>query len=97
MMRVKNAFSDHFNLRAGGNLAVQFGAIPDGLPGFLPSCCAIKRAAERAASRRGSNIRIFLPARQGASSNASGTRVVLPRRRRLQQCGAVLLKGVLQF
>ncbi len=31
----QNAFSDHFNLRAGRNLAVQFGTVTDALPGFL--------------------------------------------------------------
>jgi len=35
-------------------------------------------AARRAASRRGSSMRIFFPARHDASNSARGTRVVLP-------------------
>jgi len=35
-------------------------------------------AALRAATRRGSNITIFLPSNQSASTSASGTWVVLP-------------------
>ena len=38
----------------------------------------MRRAAARAASRRGSCITIFRPPSHGASSSASGTRVVLP-------------------
>ena len=39
---------------------------------------AIRSALARAAMRRGSSMMIFLPFNQGASSSASGTRVVLP-------------------
>jgi len=39
---------------------------------------AIKRAAIRAAKRRGSSMIIFLPRKKSASSRANGTRVVLP-------------------
>ena len=38
----------------------------------------MRRAAARAASRRGSCMTILRPASHGASSSASGTRVVLP-------------------
>ena len=39
---------------------------------------AMNAAQLRAASRRGSNMRIFLPRRNSASSNAGGTQVVFP-------------------
>lgn len=39
---------------------------------------AIRAAAARAASRRGSNSKTVLLASQGSFSSASGTRVVLP-------------------
>ena len=42
------------------------------------SVAAIRSAAARAASRRGSSTRIFLPAAHGSSISTSGTRVVLP-------------------
>ena len=38
----------------------------------------MRAAAARAASRRGSSTRIFLPAAQGSAASTSGTRVVLP-------------------
>ena len=38
----------------------------------------MRSALARAAIRRGSSMMIFLPFSQGASSSASGTRVVLP-------------------
>ena len=43
-----------------------------------PSRSAIRAAAARAASRRGSSNRMVWPASQGSSSSASGTRVVFP-------------------
>ena len=45
---------------------------------FSPSPRAMNVAAARAATRRGSSITIFRPSSQAASSNATGTRVVLP-------------------
>src|SRR5690554_5107220 len=51
---------------------------PTVCPGASPSCFAMYRAADRAASRRGSSIRIFRLSRHGASNSASGTLVVLP-------------------
>lgn len=51
---------------------------PTVCPGASPNCFAIYRAADLAASRLGSNIRIFRLSRQGASNRASGTLVVLP-------------------
>src|SRR5690606_31965187 len=47
-------------------------------PTVSPSVCAIRSAAARAASRRGSSTRILRPRSQSAPINASGTRVVLP-------------------
>ena len=47
-------------------------------PTASPSVAAMRAAAARAARRRGSSKMIFLSPRQGASSSASGTRVVLP-------------------
>ena len=43
-----------------------------------PSVDAMRAAAARAASRRGSSTRIFLSFAQGSSISTSGTRVVLP-------------------
>jgi len=43
-----------------------------------PSVNAIRDAAARAASRRGSSTRIFLSSAQGSSSRTNGTRVVFP-------------------
>ena len=43
-----------------------------------PSVAAMRSAAARAASRRGSSTRIFLSAAHGSSISTSGTRVVLP-------------------
>ena len=53
-------------------------ASPTVSPTFSPSVCAMRSAAARAASRRGSSTMILPPATQGSSSSASGTRVVLP-------------------
>ena len=47
-------------------------------PAASPKLQAIRAAAARAASRRGSSTRIFRPATQGSFKSASGTRVVLP-------------------
>src|SRR4249920_143361 len=47
-------------------------------PTCSPNVDAIRSAAARAASRRGSSTRIFLPFAHGSSSSTSGTRVVLP-------------------
>jgi hypothetical protein len=47
-------------------------------PTASPNFDAIKAAAPRAASRRGSSIRIFFPSSHGASSKAGGTQVVFP-------------------
>ena len=47
-------------------------------PTCSPNVDAIRAAAARAASRRGSRTRIFLPLAHGSSSRTSGTRVVLP-------------------
>ena len=47
-------------------------------PTFSFSVAAIRSAAARAASRRGSSTRIFLSAAQSVSISHSGTRVVLP-------------------
>ena len=47
-------------------------------PTCSPSVDAMRLAAARAASRRGSSTRIFLSFAQGSSSSTSGTRVVLP-------------------
>ena len=47
-------------------------------PTASPSCFAMKVAAARAATRRGSSINIFLSPRQAAFNNAIGTCVVLP-------------------
>lgn len=47
-------------------------------PGLSPRVAAMRRAAIRAASRRGSSITMERPASQGSSSSAGGTRVVLP-------------------
>src|SRR5262249_28797470 len=45
---------------------------------FSPSVFAIRAAAARAASRRGSKTRIFLSAAHVSAASTSGTRVVLP-------------------
>ena len=51
-------------------------------PTVSPTCSrnvdAMRAAAARAASRRGSNTRIFLSFAHGSSSSTRGTRVVLP-------------------
>ncbi len=47
-------------------------------PTCSPSVDAMRLAAARAASRRGSSTRIFLSFAHGSSSSTSGTRVVLP-------------------
>src|SRR5216684_8077001 len=47
-------------------------------PIFSPSVHAMRAAAARAASRRGSSTRILRPAAHGSSSSANGARVVLP-------------------
>ena len=47
-------------------------------PTGSPSVEAMRAAAARAASRRGSSTRIFLSFAHGSSSSTSGTRVVLP-------------------
>ncbi len=47
-------------------------------PTCSPSVDAMRAAAARAASRRGSSTRIFLSFAHGSSSSTSGTRVVLP-------------------
>src|SRR5712672_771212 len=47
-------------------------------PTRSPMVCAMRSALARAAIRRGSSTIIFLFFSQGASSSASGTRVVLP-------------------
>ena len=47
-------------------------------PTSSPNVDAMRAAAARAASRRGSKIRILRPSSHGSSSSASGTRVVLP-------------------
>ena len=51
-------------------------------PTVSPTCSlsveAMRLAAARAASRRGSSTRIFLSFAHGSSSSTSGTRVVLP-------------------
>ena len=47
-------------------------------PVFSPSVFAMRSAAARAASLRGSSTMIFLSFAQGSSSSTSGTRVVLP-------------------
>ena len=47
-------------------------------PTDSPSVVAMRWAAARAASRRGSSMSSFLSASHGASSKASGTRVVFP-------------------
>ena len=47
-------------------------------PTFSPSLRAMYAAQLRAASLRGSNMRIFFPIRNGASRSADGTQVVLP-------------------
>ncbi|CAB4612468.1 unannotated protein [freshwater metagenome] len=47
-------------------------------PGFSPSMCAIRCAAARAASLRGSSITMRRPRIHGSCSSRKGTRVVLP-------------------
>ena len=47
-------------------------------PTCSPSVDAMRAAAARAASRRGSSSSIFLSFAHGSSSSTSGTRVVLP-------------------
>ena len=51
---------------------------PTVLPTASPSVCAIRRATARAASRRGSSIRMRLPAAHGSWSNTNGTTVLFP-------------------
>ena len=53
----------------------------------------MRRAAARAASRRGSCITILRPASHGASSRASGTRVVLPAPGGATSTAALLLSS----
>src|SRR5207253_8359989 len=47
-------------------------------PTFSPSSLASLSAAARAASRRGSSIKMVWPANHGSFNKAKGTRVVLP-------------------
>ena len=62
--------------RDGG---IQPGAVSDGLAdGLAAAAPAMRVAAARVASRRGSSIRMVPSPRHGASSSASGTSVVLP-------------------
>src|SRR5690554_208412 len=74
----ENAFGNHLNLSGPGYLVSSRVRYPTVCPGASPNCFAIYRAADRAASRLGSSIRIFRFSLQGASNKASGTLVVLP-------------------
>lgn len=74
----EDAFGDHFNTGVGADLAVQADPVADGFPTFSPSSLARRSAAARAASRRGSSIRMVCPASQVSCNSANGTRVVLP-------------------
>lgn len=74
----EDAFGDHFDTGVGADLAVQADTVANGLPDLLPSSLANRSAAARAASRRGSSIRMVCPASQVSFNSANGTRVVLP-------------------
>ena len=58
--------------------AVEAGSVADGAPDRLAKQEAMRAAAARVASRRGSSISMRPSPRQGVSSSASGTMVVLP-------------------
>ena len=75
----EDAFGDDFDAGAGGDLCCPCGrGSRRSGPTSSPRVWAMRWAAARAARRRGSSMMMRRSPRQGASSRARGTRVVLP-------------------
>ena len=74
----QDALGHHLDPGLRADLAVDADPVAYRFADGLPSMSAMRRAAARAASRRGSSMTIFALDSHGSSSSASGTRVVLP-------------------
>jgi hypothetical protein len=74
----EDAFGDDFDARRLRDLRFEADAVADRFADTLAALRGHDSAAARAAMRRGSSSRMRPSPRHGASSNASGTRVVLP-------------------